>query len=213
MSVHRGMRGYATMLAALREPMTSDALGEKVGVWSGSVRAFCRRAYGYRLIHITGWTRSYAGGPYACVWKQGDGPDAPYPNGDTAWKWADRSDDKPAVRSEMLAFSHFMAALAEPCTKQTLRDLTGIREAATRTLIEHLRTLGMVRIAGWERADNGLQMPMFALGAGRNAERLPRITHAEQCRVNQRKAREREMTLRLVHLTAAPIRQPLPLAA
>jgi hypothetical protein len=201
----RGMRGYATVLATLRTPMTVDVLSGAVGCGTATLRQVVRRLHVYGLIHVAGWHRDKPCGPYAALWAEGEGSDVPYPKANSRWKWADRSNDTATTRVEMLTFKHVMDALDDPHTLASLREITGATKAALQALLQHMRALRLARIAGWERADNGIPMPLFRMGAGRDADRPRANNHNDQCRVNQRKAAAREMTLRIVHLTAAPL--------
>ena len=182
------IRGYADILRGLaREPATAAELTIRHGTSGGVMRGLVKRLYSERLIHIAGFRRATQG-PAIRVFGFGDRPDATRPltvagrpsqhKGVTA--------GRPRPTPEVIAFASLMRALTEMRSLGELIEITGISTHSLAKDLAHMRSIGLIHIAGWERRQTGGGAPVRLYRVGIARKDAPRPQPQPRSEVNER---------------------------
>jgi hypothetical protein len=196
-----GMAGYARILGALKEPMTTAELMARCNVGKGAANRFVAAHHKRGRIRIVDWSMGHRKAPLP-VWLAGAGPDAPYPtkrpNGDAVR--APKSERvHRAIWSELRAFLDFLDALGDGhSTCEELRADTGLTIISVRRLVRVLRETKQIRIASWVRpASGGRAVAAYTLGHGPSAPK-PALRTRQQSNAAYRQRRAMAPTLPLL---------------
>ena len=182
------IRGYASILRGLaREPASAAELTIRHATSGGVMRGLVKRLYAERLIHIAEFRRATQG-PAIRVFGFGDKPDAARPltlaglpsqhKGVTA--------GRPKPTSEVIAFASLMRALTEKRSLAELIEITGISNHSLSRNLAHMRSIGLIYIAGWERRQTGGGAPVRLYRVGINRNDAARPQPKARCEINAR---------------------------
>lgn len=171
------IKGYSDILRGLaREPATAAELTERHGTSGGVMRGLIKRLYAERLVHVAEYRRATQG-PAMRVFGFGDEPDAPRPLtlGGAPSKHIGVTAGRPKPAPEVIAFASLMRALTEKRSLGELIEITGISTQSMARNIRHMRSIGLVYIAGWDRRERGGGAPvrLYRVGIGRNDATRP----------------------------------------
>ena len=208
----RGVLGYATMLAALRDqPMTTQELMAKLGLVSQTARSLMRQFHHRGLIHIVDWRLAGPRCTAVPVFTQGPGVDAALPPLKSGGLRVRRQPGPTPARVEMIAFVAIMRALETPHTAKSLIQLSGLHERTVYKLLRRMRSLRLIYVHSWDQTIAVAPIQLFQLGDKRNATRPKPRDKREVWRAHNAQRDARDRTLALIHLTAGstpPARLP-----
>lgn len=195
----KGGRFYVSVLACIRSgrARTDVALRQRFKCNRRTVNDLTKRLAAAGLIHVGGWELS--GTHWMPVWRIGEAPHAPHPNGKTL-------QTLPA-RAEVTSFAALWNELQTPTTTQQLVEVSGICRTTVGNIIQHARGLRMVRIAGWlPHVGQGFRTPMFALGGAADEPKPARRPMAQLQREYQARVTARRQTsLLYAAITGRPL--------
>lgn len=202
--------GYAEILRGLFDaPATSGGLAQRHNVTPHVMRGITRRLHQLRMIRVAEW-RKPVQGPAMMVFGFGGEADAPRPLTVTGAesKHIGATARPPRPTLEITAFAALMRALVERRTVGELSEITGITKHTVSRNLKHMRAIGLVYVAGWERrrqgGAGGAVLPMYLLGIGRKDVPKPAMQtkQASNARYNAARRQKRHQ-LRLVRAICA----------
>lgn len=199
-----GWSGYADILRALqRKPMTSRQVSERFGIGILTTRILLGRMLDFRLVHRCAFVKQHAHASEVPVWAYGYQPCATSKTRTGGTKAGPLR--AATVRPELIAFAAILKSLdGAPVTYAQVVATTGCTIQHIGYLIQHMRKIGMARIADWQPpATPGTPAAMYQLGCGADAKRPPVMTRSQiEARCRQRRAGLKRMQ-RMISLTAA----------
>lgn len=162
-----GWRGYATVYAQLLdEPATAMDMAERMGVSRQTMGRVLDRLCMAGMAHRCEWVSPRYRSKTVPLYAAGEGVDAPAPAHHRG-----RIQARHNARPEVAAFARIMVLLRAPITRSDIMEQTGCSATNLRALIEHCRSLGLVRVAAWDKTQPGKPAAMFCIGEGPDAER------------------------------------------
>jgi hypothetical protein len=180
-----GKRGYARILRRLvDQPSTVQQVMDACVIGRTAAYRILPSMCVLGLAHVSGWL-SVKDKPYQPIYSAGDGAEAPMP--DARPNGRPVAHPKPAPRrqppAELIAFADVVRALDAPHSAIELAEATGQNITSIRRLLDHMRGLGLVRIASWERrlVVGGPPIPSYEFAIdGQDAPRLKRIPKTQR---------------------------------
>lgn len=176
------IRGYANIVRGLAaEPATALELSARHDVTEAVMRRIVKRLHAQRVIRIAEW-RQPGQGPAMRVFGFGGEPDAPRPLtlAGKPSRHIGVSAPPPHPTLEITSFGVLMRSLAEKRGIGELAEITGISRHTLSRNLKHMRSIGLVYIAGWERrhdATGGAPLPLYRIGIDkRDMPKPPRQT-------------------------------------
>lgn len=172
----RGIRGYASILAALMRSSATTAQLSAAMTFGGSEKtnrtAINRllRRLSPEVVHVAGWSRGI-GCPPCEIWAFGPGVNAIVPPRRDGEKRTRINAAPLRHRIETMTFSSIIIALRDGHSVIDLSELVGSALTALYPFMKHAHELGLVRIVEWHRQPSSNPRPVFILGAGRDAPR------------------------------------------
>lgn len=168
--VPKGAMLMIEILAAVRNKSGSHVdIGRRVGADPRNIRRWLCAMERAEFIHVSGWTRHAGKGKQVPVFRFGPGDSVQNPSG------LPLEDREPRGMLGWAAFRALWESLAHPVTMDQLHQDTGISGSQTlRNLLNRLRELGMVRVAGYQPRGDGISgshSRLFQRGRGEDAPR------------------------------------------
>ena len=162
---HRGIRGYASVLAALSfDPLSIHQLSERFGVNRQNMMDIVRGLHHHGMIHVSDWFKpGHHGGHWREVWSAGPSDDVPRPLGFRGRVVGSRRAPH-TFRAELHHFSLLVQALEEGQSAPSLVELIGLGRDSTSLVIKHMKALQVIHIAAWESTRFGLPLPVYRMG-------------------------------------------------
>jgi hypothetical protein len=160
------------------------------------------------LVHIHSWTPAGNHAMPQARWSIGAGDDAPRPlachGGESRHGKTKRPRPKPIA--QLVAFAAIWRAMAVPRSMASLAETTGCHEGAVRRLVRTLRSLGLARIAAYQRrsAWGGTPTALFQVAINKpDAARLKLVPPAQRQAKYKRKLTQQAAMQRLISSLAA----------
>ena len=177
------IRGYADIVRGLaREPASALELSARHDVTESVMRGIVKRLHTQGVIRIAEW-RQPCQGPAMRVFGFGSEPDAPRPltlaGKPSRHIGVNAPPPKPTL--EITSFGVLMRTLADDrYGLGELSEITGISRHTLSRNLKHMRSIGLVYIAGWERRHGdtgGAPLPLYRIGIDRlDTPKPPRQT-------------------------------------
>jgi hypothetical protein len=177
-----GMRGYARLLAALRdEPATISQFRARHGLSYCGAYAYIDGLHQLGRVHIARWEIASRIRPLA-VYAFGRGTDAPCPPrtlGGRATKGGTIRTGR-APSATLIALDYLLREVElHPTTVHGLAEVTGVQRQALRRTVNQLLADRLIHVGEWDRSTSRAPIPAYSIGPGRNATRPRRATRAE----------------------------------
>jgi predicted ArsR family transcriptional regulator len=191
------------MLRAMLEPLTAGEIAAKLGLNHRNARCIVVRMRALGLAHIHSWTPVGKNRMPQARWAIGAGKDAERPlafhGGESRHGKTTRPRPKPIA--QLVAFAAIWRALAVPQSMTSLAEITGCHATAVRRLVRILRSLGLARIAAYQRrsAWGGTPTAMFEVAINKpDAARPELVPPAQRQAKYKRKLTEQAAMKRLM---------------
>lgn len=185
---HLSMTGYLGVYAILKSsPHTAKTLGEA----SGAGQRICLRLldviHRMGVIHVAGWVQAKKG-PHQPIYADGPAEDAKYPG-------KVQKPNLARMPNLMVKFCNALIALRKPMTCKELSEEAGMFVASANDLVNHGKTLGIVRVHRWlvrsKVSAAGAPIAVWGMGSEPDAPR------PEFCPLKYRKVYNKKKTKEL----------------
>lgn len=209
---HRGIRGYASVLAALSfDDLCVHRVAEKFDLNQQNAMDIIRGLHHHKMIHACGWFKPDGpGGHWREIWRAGAGLDSPRPLGYRGQTVPIRRRPH-QFRAELHCFSLLVQALDDGHTAPALVELIGLGRDTVSLVVKHMHALLVIHIAEWERPDYGPILPVYKMGLlKRDAAKPKRITKSEHNRRYWLARAQRIKDQSMIRMMAAPLAQASP---
>lgn len=202
--------GFARILRLLADAQrTADALMLDLGWSQDRVRMHLRTLHALGVIHIAFW-HDEAHRDMQPSWGIGAKADAPMParrRSGARPQGCRFIAERPKLTPIGIAFKSVLDALAEPRSQKDLFEETGVDRVTLRALVDGMRRLRLVRIAGYDRREcgrGGRPMPMyqFAIDGPPDASKPRPLPMAELNRRGRVARSQKRAQLQVLHALA-----------
>jgi len=207
-----GRSGIARALVIIRtlidHPMTTTEASQAWGIHLPQLRLTLQAMHRLGLLRISGW-KQHGRSIDLPVWSGDEGDDVPRPltRGGTPSAHPGALAPRHKLGVDLVSLGTMVRLLRErPATVAELAEEAGVQLAGLYATVNHMRDLGLIHVASWERSDSNRPVASYSWGLHKPDARRPSVRerNIRRCREFRERKREAELQRQITMALVAP---------